>query len=312
MSEAEASVVESVQEESVQEESVQELMREMAERVFETRQPFDLSDELEARVRDLDLGETVEHVKQHGYGYIHDAATPEFVERLRETIVRVATRTDAGEGLQGRGANMLLAKDPIFEEVVLNPKILAIAEILCGKGAMLSQVAASIKPQATEPGDGKGGLHADQNWTPAPFPVHNQLVTFCWACDEFNEAAGSTRVVPDSHLERRHPNEQEVAEEPGVVATECPAGSIVFWDGSTWHSGGAPRTIDGERVVLHITFSRMALRPVESYDFLGEDWLEGKPYEMRVMLGREDFLNTPEGGFAHGVKLPRAMNWAKT
>ena len=43
-----------------------------------------------------------------------------------------------------------------------------------------------------------------------------------------------------------------------------------------------------------------AMRPVECYDFLCEDWLEGKPYEMRVMLGREDFLSTPEGGFAHG------------
>ena len=226
--------------------------------------------------------------------------------------MRIVRGGEGGQGLEGRGANMLLPKDPVFEEVVLNPKILAIAEVLCGKGAILSQVAASIKEKATEPGDGRGGLHADQNWTPAPFPVHNQLVTFCWACDEFNEAAGSTRVVPGSHRERRHPNQREVAEELGVIHTECPAGSLVFWDGSTWHSGGAPRTVDGERVVLHISYSRMAMRPVECYDFLGEDWLADKPWEMRVLLGREDFLNTPQGGFAHGIKLPRAMNWAKT
>ena len=288
-------------------------IEEMPAPVFETRQPFDLSDELKARVDELDLGEAVEHVREHGYGYVHDAASPEFVTRLRETIVRIVRR-ESRHLLGGNVplVNMLLPKDPIFEEVVLNPKLLTIAEILCGKGALLSQVAATLKEKATEPGDGKGGLHADQNWTPAPFPVHNQLVTFCWACDEFNEAAGSTRVVPGSHRERRHPNEREVAEEPGVVATECPAGSIVFWDGSTWHSGGAPRTVEGERVVLHVTYGRMAMRPVESYDFLDEDWLEGKPYEMRVLLGREDFLATPQGGFAHGMKLPRAMNWAKS
>ena len=288
-------------------------MEEMPAPIFETRQPFDLSDELQARVDELDLREAVEHVKEHGYGYIHDAASPEFVARLRETIVRIV-RGERGHFLGPNVplVNMLLPKDPIFEEVVLNPKLLTIAEILCGKGALLSQVAATLKEKVTEPGDGKGGLHADQNWTPAPFPVHNQLVTFCWACDEFTEAAGSTRVVPGSHRERRHPNEREVAEEPGVIATECPAGSIVFWDGSTWHSGGAPRTVDGERAVLHVTFGRMAMRPVESYDFLDEDWLEGKPYEMRVLLGREDFLATPQGGFAHGMKLPRAMNWAKS
>ena len=282
----------------------------MPKPVYETRQPFDLSDELKAKVEALDLNATVEHVKDNGWGYIYDPASIEFVAQLRETIIRIAESTD---GMLGRkGANMLLAKEPIFEEVVLNPKILTMAEILCGKGAMLSQLGASIKPKSEKAGDGKGGLHADQNWTPAPFPEHNQLMTFCWACDEYTAEAGSTKVVSKSHLKRRHPTAEEVAEEPGVINTECPAGTIVFWDGSTWHSGGTPRTIDGERVVLHITFSRLALRPVESYDFLGEDWLGGKPYETRVMLGREDFLNTPEGGFAHGVKLLRAMNWAKT
>ena len=56
----------------------------------------------------------------------------------------------------------------------------------------------------------------------------------------------------------------------------------------------------------------LALRPVECYDFLSEDWLEDKPYEMRVLLGREDFLNTPEGGFAHGIKLSRTMDGQRT
>ncbi len=281
---------------------------EMPPRIFETRQPFDLSDELKARVEALDLNDAVEHVKENGYGYIHNSVTPEFVQQVRDAIIRLSKNDGL---LGGRGTNMLLAKDPVFEEVVLNPQMLAIAEVLCGQGALLSQVAGSIKTKAEEPGDGKGGLHADQNWTPAPFPVHNQLVTFCWALDDYNAETGSTTIIPKSHFERRHPNEQEVAEEPGAIATECPAGSIVFWDGATWHSGGAPRRVDGERVVLHVTYGRLALRPVESYDFLDEDWLKDRPYEMRVILGREDFLNTPQGGFAHGEKLSRTMDWAK-
>jgi ectoine hydroxylase-related dioxygenase (phytanoyl-CoA dioxygenase family) len=279
----------------------------MPDRVFETRQPFDLSDEVQARVDALDLADTVQHVKDNGYGYVYDAAPIEFVERVREAILRIVK---AGEGGVPGGASMLLTKDPVFADVVLNPKMLALAEVLCGKGAMLSQLAGSVKPKSDK-GDTLG-LHADQNWTPAPFPVHNQLVTFCWALDDFSKETGSTKVIPKSHLLRRHPNEQETNEEKGIISTECAAGTIVFWDGSTWHSGGGHRSVDGERVVLHLTYSRLALRPVESYDFLGEDWLADKPYEMRVLLGREDFLNTPEGGFAHGEKLPRAMNWAKT
>ena len=84
----------------------------------------------------------------------------------------------------------------------------------------------------------------------------------------------------------------------------------LFWNGFIWHGGGT-RTIDGERVVLHITFSRLAMCPIENYDFLGEDWLEGRPYEMRVMLGREDFLNR-KGTLAELDKIANTMNWAKT
>ena len=65
-------------------------------------------------------------------------------------------------------------------------------------------------------------------------------------------------------------------------------------------------------MVLHITYSRLALRPVECYDFLGEDWLEGKPEKMREILGREDFLNTEGGAFANPGRLQRTMDWAKT
>ena len=32
-------------------------------------------------------------------------------------------------------------------------------------------------------------------------------------------------------------------------------------------------------------------------------------FEMRVLLGREDFLNTAQGGFAHRDKLHRTMDW---
>ena len=84
----------------------------------------------------------------------------------------------------------------------------------------------------------------------------------------------------------------------------------MFWNGSIRHGGGT-RTIDGERVVAHITFSRLAMRPIENYDFPGEDWLEGKPYEMRVMLGREDFLNK-RGTMAEMDKIANTMNWSKT
>ena len=66
--------------------------------------------------------------------------------------------------------------------------------------------------------------------------------------------------------------------------------------------------------MLHITFSRLLLRPIESYDHLGEEWLSDKPYDLRVLLGREDFLDTRGGAIsAHTMlRLGRTMAWGKS
>ncbi len=273
----------------------------------ETRQPFELADELAVRVDELGLAANLEQLRDEGYTIVPNVATPEFTARLRETCIRLAQETESRA--KGYSAALLLGRDPIFEEVVLNPRIQALVEVMCGQGAMLSQLIASIRPK----GAPALALHADQNWFPAPFPVHNQLFTMCWAMEDFTEAGGSTKVVPKSHLELRHPRPEEIKQGAGAVAVECPASSIVCWNGSIWH-GNYPRVTDGERVVLHITFSRLALRTVENYDHLDEAWLEGKPAALSVMLGREDFLGstTIARGSADYSLIPRTFAWAKT
>ena len=155
------------------------------------------------------------------------------------------------------------------------------------------------------------GLHVDQGFTPAPFPDHTQSITFCWACDEFNAESGPTGVVPDSHKLRRPPTSAEMEEARGLVPIIAPAGSLTVWRGETWHSN-FERKIPGERAVLHVGIQRLALRPLENYSHLDEAWLQGKPYELRVLLGREDSLDKPGGlGGADPAALLRTLEWAR-
>lgn len=272
-----------------------------------TRQPFELSEELATGVEKLELQSHLDQIRDHGYTVVPNIASEEFNASLRETCIRLTQETEGPA--KGRSAALLLGRDPIFEEVVLNPKIMALVEVMCGQGALLSQLIASVRPN----GAPELHLHADQNWTPAPFPVHNQLFTMCWAMDEFTQEGGCTKVVPDSHVNARHPSKEEVAAQEGAIPLECAASSICCWNGSIWH-GNYPRQIEGDRVVLHITFSRLALRTVENYDHLDEAWLKDKPYELRVMLGREDFLGstTIARGSADYAAIPNTFTWAKT
>lgn len=273
-------------------------------RTHETQRPFSLSTRLAVRVRKLGLEQAVRDVSKNGFGHIHELAPVDFTDQLRETVRRIASAQPDGR------ANMLLDKDPIFEEVVLNPKILALAEVMCGRGALLSQLVGCVIKQNPPVAD----LHVTQNRLPAPFPEHNQMVTFCWACDEQTKEAGAIKVVPGSQHHRRPPSSDEVTAQQDVEAVTCAAGSVTFFDGSLWHSRW-PRTLEGEQVLLYITFCRLALRPQESYDYLDADWSKEKPFALRVLLGREDGLDTAQGvigSIDNLSKFLRTSNWSKT
>jgi len=185
---------------------------------------------------------------------------------------------------------MLLAKDPVFSEAVLSPKLLAMAEFSVGRGFLISQVAASVRPQ----GSPSIGLHADANWLPAPFPAHNMLMTGCWACDEYTKEGGSTLVIPGSNALHRHPDPDEVAAKEGAIAIECPPRSVAMWDSNLWHANW-PRKTEGDRVVAHITYTRLMMRQIEDYGAIADELIERHGDRMAQLLGREDSLDSPTG-----------------
>lgn len=232
-------------------------------------------------VEELELVDNCRQLASEGYTIIKNAVDPEFVARLRNTVLE-SVPTDAA----GRGNEMaVLGKDPVYAEAVLNPKVSAMAEFSVGRGNLIG----SLIPTIRSKGDPALDLHADQAMFPEPLPEHNMMLTACWVTDEFTKEGGATRVVAGTNRHLRHPTEQEVADSSGATATECPAGSVVLWDGRVWH-GNYARTIDDQRVVLHATYYRLLMRPADDYSDVAEELIEtyGKP--MSTLLGREDYM----------------------
>jgi ectoine hydroxylase-related dioxygenase (phytanoyl-CoA dioxygenase family) len=65
-----------------------------------------------------------------------------------------------------------------------------------------------------------------------------------WALTDFTEANGATRLVPGSHQAADDP---VYGREYPSIPAEMSKGSVLIWNGSLWHGGGANRT--GERRV---------------------------------------------------------------
>jgi hypothetical protein len=267
----------------------------MAELYYDTLAPGAISEELRPSIEALDLEPHCRQLAEEGWTVLENVAEPAFTTRLREKILDLAPKG---------GANMLLAKDPVFAEAVLNPALMAMAEFSVGRGFLISQIAASVRPQ----GAGTIGLHADHNWLPAPFPEHNMLLTACWACDEYTEAAGATLIIPGTNRHRRHPDADEIGDLSNAVPIECPPGSVALWDGNLWHSN-YPRTLAGERVVCHITYTRLMMRPVEDYGAHAQNLVETYGEPMARLLGQDDMLFSPTG--ADYRKLVQTFNNAK-
>ncbi len=269
----------------------------MAEQAFyDTLAPHAISTELAPAVERLGLTDNCRELAEQGWTVLRQVADPDFNEHLRTTIV------DLTEGRPG--ANMLLHKHPVFAQAVMMPKLLAMAEFSVGRGFLLSQVAASVRKKDSP----TIGLHADHNWLPAPFPAHNMLLTACWACDGYSHAGGATVIIPGSNLLMRHPNESEIHTLDEAVTVTCEPGDVPIWDGNLWHSN-APKTTPGERVVCHITYTRLMMRPVEDYREFCADLIAEHGPVMSQLMGCEDMLMSSTG--ADYSKLRQTFNNAK-
>lgn len=254
-------------------------------RKYISPKPLSVSKSLAETSKELGTFKHFSFLKKEGYCIIENVFDDDFVAKIREKILSLA-RNSQGD-FKNLSAAMLLGRDPIFEDVVTNLKLLSIVEFAVGKGALLSQLLGGIRPQ----GGGNFEIHIDSAWTPSPLPEYPLMITACMPCEDFTLEAGPTKVIPRSHLHRRQPYPDEIRKEDGAIPILCKKGSLVFWLGSTWH-GNYPRVSQGKRVVLHISFSRLMMRPIENYDYLDEEWLKDKPKSIRTMLGREDFLGT--------------------
>ena len=80
-----------------------------------------------------------------------------------------------------------------------------------------------------ETGPAAGGL-------PLARPRPSFGVSTIWAFDDFTAENGATRVVPRSHLSGCQPDPART--DYGEIPIEAPAGSVLVWEGRTWHAAG--------------------------------------------------------------------------
>ncbi len=176
-----------------------------------------------------------------GYTIVEDAIEPELLGELDEALARLERELDvqpAGnifEGLRTLRVYNLLARGRVFERIPAHPAVLPIVEGVLDSGCLVS----SLSSIGILPGEKAQPLHADDQLIPLPKPHVPIICNTMWALTDFTEENGATRVLPGSH--RADQNPPLGAELPTVPAA-MRRGSVLVFDGSIWHGGGANRT----------------------------------------------------------------------
>src|SRR6476620_8240769 len=81
-----------------------------------------------------------------------------------------------------------------------------------------------------------------------------------WTLTDFTDANGATRLVPASHLYDPSP---DYGAPYATIAAEMPKGSVLIWQGSLWHGGGA-NTTDTDRVGIAMNYCAGFIRQQEN------------------------------------------------
>jgi ectoine hydroxylase-related dioxygenase (phytanoyl-CoA dioxygenase family) len=224
-------------------------------------------------------------IRRDGAAIIDDVlsrAEADAVEgELRPWLDRTNFGPDDFSGKRTKRTGGLVARSPKCRELVMHPLILGAA------GDLLSH-ATSFQLHLTQviaigPGEPVQAIHRDQ-WAFDFFPFpKNYEVQFntIWALTDFTEENGATRVIPGSN----HFEDKLRFTEADTIPAEMRRGSVLVYNGSVYHGGGANRS-DATRVGINITYNLSWLRQEENqYLAVPFDVARTLPIELLKLIG---------------------------
>ncbi|MGP1352731.1 MAG: phytanoyl-CoA dioxygenase family protein [Parasphingopyxis sp.] len=257
-----------------------------------------------------------------GYLIFENVLPPEEVDRQRAALqpwldADVTGRNDF-EGMKSNRVYAMLAKSPVFADLVTHPLALAFAEADLGKSCLLSACLA-IKLQ---PGETVQPWHYDDSHLRVDRPRPSFGVSTFWAIDPMTEDNGATELLPGSHLwpedsiagansaadfantEIRDVDDDPAARDDAIKAI-MPSGSLMVTKGTLWHRGGANRS-DAPRLIVTPQYCTGWARQLENMAMtMTPAQAATLPERARELIGYS--IHPPFMGYVDGMHPKRVL-----
>lgn len=188
-----------------------------------------------------DLDVHAERIARDGYTLLENVIEPDLVEAIHDDLLRLERTYDvkpAGNPFEGaRTVRIynLLVHGALYERIPVHERVLPLVEKVLDRGCLVS----SLSSISIDPGEIAQPIHADDQLIPLPKPHVPLVCNSMWAITDFTEENGATRVIPGSHLRDHSP---PFGQPYDSIPAEMRRGSVLVWNGSLWHGGGANRS----------------------------------------------------------------------
>jgi hypothetical protein len=256
----------------------------------------------QAKVADDVLDRAMLDLERDGFVVFERVIPSEFCEAIREDVLpRLSSFSGRNnfEGFDTRRLYGVIEKTMICNPLVEHPLALGLLDRILEPNYLLSQ----LQVINILPGEAQQPLHFDDAFYPWPRPRRPIGAATIWAIDDFTSENGATVVIPGSHRwSDRLPTEQEEREVRSVV---MPAGSLMFFYGTTWHAGGANRT-NAARLCVTAQYCAPWCRQQENFSLsVSRQRARECSEHIQRMLGYS--IHAPFMGFVNGMHPKRLL-----
>ncbi|WP_394843804.1 phytanoyl-CoA dioxygenase family protein [Pendulispora brunnea] len=210
-----------------------------------------------------DIAEHLARMDRDGYTIVENAIDLSLVDALLADLERLERELDAQpaqnlfEGTRTVRIYNLLARGKLYELIPVHENVLPIVEGVLDRGCLVS----SLSSIAIGPDESAQPIHCDDQLIPLGKPHSPIICNSMWALTDFTEENGATRVIPGSHKRDRSPELGTVYDDS--IAAEMKRGSVLVFNGSLWHGGGANRT-KSRRVGIAMNYCAGYIRQQEN------------------------------------------------
>jgi ectoine hydroxylase-related dioxygenase (phytanoyl-CoA dioxygenase family) len=243
----------------------------------------------------MSLQQHIYELDIYGFTVVERVLTPEEAGEMRKVLIRCEQEMGTPHTHRGtaRHVSNLPTLDPIFFKTIDHPRILPLLEHFLGKSLILG----SLNSRIVTPGDGYQGLHSD---IPADMlnPVSPVMMNTVWMLDDFTPENGATRVVPGTHKSGLvvPPDDMDVKH---IAQPSAPAGSVIIFNGQTWHGGGANISKANRHALFGHYRKRMLVFQVDPHDNFPPEWLDRLTDRQKELLRFTRGLGAPHAADSH-------------